>query len=157
MDVHIIDNNRYLSPQRRKALKGMVKLILKHLGITGRIEICITLVGDCEMRKLNRTYRGIDKTTDVLSFPQADSSAAIANTINNPYIKPLGDIVISLETAERHTKTYKTTIEKETEKLIVHGTLHLLGYDHKRKKQREEMRRKEKELLRLIRSTPQVP
>jgi len=150
MEVHIIDNNRYLNPQKRTALKKQVKLILNNLNLTDKTEVCITFVGDDEMRDLNKTYRGINRTTDVLSFPQMDFNAAIAF----PNIKPLlGDIIISFKTAKRHTRLYKTTMERETQKLIIHGILHLLGYDHKRKKDAEEMKKKEKELLSLIKPT----
>ena len=88
------------------------------------------------MRELSNSYRGIDRTTDVLSFPQDN--------------KFLGDLVISYPTAIKNAKRYKTKIKYEIQRLIVHGILHLNGYDHKKKKKREIMRAKERELLDAI-------
>jgi len=88
------------------------------------------------MREFNRDYRGIDRTTDVLSFPQSEG----------PDFTILGDILISIETAERHSKSYGVTLHEELKKLIIHGILHLIGHDHKKKKETELMREKESEL-----------
>ena len=93
-----------------------------------------------QMRELNRTYRGIDRTTDVLSFPQSEG----------PDFSILGDIIISVDTARRNAKTHGITLKMELKKLIIHGILHLLGYDHKKKKETQIMREKEKELSRLV-------
>ena len=92
------------------------------------------------MRELNRSYRQIDRTTDVLSFPQSEG----------PDFTLLGDILISTDTAERHSKSYGVTLHEELKKLIIHGILHLLGHDHKKKKETEIMREKEKELSLLV-------
>jgi len=90
------------------------------------------------MRELNRSYRNIDRTTDVLSFAQGEGG---------PGYTLLGDVVISLDTAGRHSESYGNTLHEEIKKLIVHGILHLLGHDHKKKKDTQIMREKEAELL----------
>jgi probable rRNA maturation factor len=92
------------------------------------------------MRELNREWRNIDRATDVLSFPQE----------GGPDYTLLGDIVISLETAERQGVRYGNTLHEEIKKLIVHGALHLLGHDHKKKKEKEIMREEESRLMLLI-------
>ncbi|NIS09445.1 MAG: rRNA maturation RNase YbeY, partial [Candidatus Dadabacteria bacterium] len=84
----------------------------------------------------NKTYRNINRATDVLSFPQ-----------DGPDFSILGDILISVDTAKRHADKYGNSLEYEIKKLLVHGILHLLGYDHKKKKETMIMREKEKELL----------
>lgn len=84
------------------------------------------LVGDRAMRTLNRTYRGKDRTTDVLSFPLQEG----ANTGLQPQM--LGDIVISLPAAGRQARAAGGTVREEVDRLLVHGFLHLLGYDHER-------------------------
>ena len=84
----------------------------------------IVFTDDLEIKKLNKTYRGKDQSTDVLSFSLQEASCD--KTIS-PF---LGDIVISLQTAKRQAKEYKFTIAEEVLRLIIHGTLHLCGYEH---------------------------
>lgn len=86
-------------------------------------ELSIALIGDDEMRVLNRDYRGKDKPTDVLAFPMDDPTAAGAQ---------LGDVVISLDTAVRQAAERGIPPAAEVRTLLVHGFLHLLGYDHER-------------------------
>jgi rRNA maturation RNase YbeY len=76
------------------------------------------------MRKLNRQWRGKNGTTDVLSFPAGEDEFA------NPNGSNLGDVVISLEQAARQAREHDLTIDEEIAQLILHGLLHLCGYDH---------------------------
>lgn len=154
MKIYIIDNVRCFSnSQDKKTLIAQAKTILKNLGLTENTELCITLTDDETMRSLNRTYRGIQKTTDVLSFPQeernpASLNTAIVNQTNKEIL--LGDIIISLKTADKNAKRFGISIKDEITKLLVHGILHLTGYNHKKTTERKTMREKEKELLKLI-------
>jgi len=102
--------------------------------------LSISFIDDTKMRELNLSYRSIDRTTDVLSFPQNEG----------PDFTILGDIIISLETARRHSKSYGITLQEELKKLIIHGILHLLGHDHKKKKETQIMREREKELFLIV-------
>ena len=154
MKITITHTNQ-LNKNHLKQLEKRIKLILKNLQLPTKTELCITFVDDSTMRELNKTYRGMDRTTDVLSFPQdvtniaPDVNVPIAR--NNQTTNPiLGDIVISIDSAKRHARVYQATLAKEIDKLIVHGILHLLGYDHKKKKDTILMRLKEKQLLSLI-------
>lgn len=141
MHIDILDETGELETGYKRDIKKISTSVLKHLGSPKTSELSISFINDEKMRELNRTYRDIDRTTDVLSFPQGEG----------PEITLLGDVVISLDTAERNSKRYGVTREEEIKKLIVHGILHLLGYDHKKKKEREEMREKEKEVLLSLR------
>ncbi len=114
-----------------------MKKILRSLNLPEELEISITFVDDPKMREFNERYRRIKRTTDVLSFPQDASQL-------------LGDIIISTEAALRQAVFFGHSLEDELNRLIIHGILHLLGYDHKKKQEALEMRRKEKELVRLI-------
>ncbi len=101
------------------------------------------------MRVLNRQYRGIDRTTDVLSFPQEDSVSF--KDLSPECEIVLGDIVINLHKAERQARENGLTFQEELKRLLVHGLLHLLGYDHEKggnaeRKMREKSRRLLKEL-----------
>jgi len=137
MQIAILDETRELESGFKASLKKIARTVLKSLDAPKNSELSISFIGDDKMRELNRTYRNIDRTTDVLSFPQGEE----------PDMTLLGDIIISLSTAERNSRRYGITREEEIKKLIVHGILHIFGYDHKKKKERDEMREKEKEIL----------
>lgn len=93
------------------------------------------ITSDADIRDLNRKFRGIDKATDVLSFPMDD-----------PVM--IGDVAISLERAGEQASAYGAGLIEELARLIVHGTLHLLGYDHVNGgRQAAKMKRREDELL----------
>ncbi len=105
-------------------------------------ELSILLVNDTQMQEMNRLYRSKDKTTDVLAFSMRDGQY--------PDINPaiLGDIVISLPTAGRQAREKNHGIYKEIAILLIHGMLHLIGYDHERgRKEEQKMRRMEKKIL----------
>ena len=89
-----------------------------------RSELSIALIGDYEMRPLNAKYRKKNRTTDVLSFAVEDYPKAGT--------KMLGDVVICVEQARRQAKERGTTLKSEMATLLIHGLLHLLGYDHER-------------------------
>lgn len=84
------------------------------------------------MRALNRRYRGMDKTTDVLSFPQQEFSPPLPRGVSIESSLLLGDIVISLPQAARQAVEYGAPLQEELERLIIHGLLHLAGYDHEK-------------------------
>ena len=88
----------------------------------GEAEVSVALVGDQEMRPLNAKYRKKNRTTDVLSFP-ADPSMPLRSAL-------LGDVIISVEQARRQAKERKIPLKIEMVTLLIHGILHLLGYDH---------------------------
>lgn len=90
--------------------------------IAGAAEVSIVLTNDAEQRILNRDWRGIDKTTNVLSFPQIEPFGPVSGL--------LGDIILARETLEREATEQDTSFDDHFTHLVVHGFLHLLGYDH---------------------------
>ncbi len=95
----------------------------------------VAFVSDKKMRELNKTFRGKNSTTDVLSFPfEADEFEKLSDSsaLADRYFREdnLGDIIISIEQAERQAKENNLTLETEIKQLILHGVLHLCGYDH---------------------------
>lgn len=136
MKITILDENNFFNKDEKKNIRSTVLKIFTILAQSKDSEICISFVDDDTIRELNKTYRSINRATDVLSFPQ-----------DGPDFSILGDIVISVDTAKRHAVRYENTYEYEIKKLIVHGILHLLGFDHKKKKETIVMREKEKQLL----------
>jgi rRNA maturation RNase YbeY len=110
---------KYPTAVLRKIARELLALLNQQ-----RAELSVALVGDKEMRPLNAKYRKKNQTTDVLSFFVADQPKA------SPII--LGDVIISVEQARRQAKARKKTLKSEMVTLLIHGILHLLGYDHER-------------------------
>lgn len=108
---------RYPTVELRK-IAAVILTALKQ----NRAELSIALVGDKEMRLLNAKYRKKHTTTDVLSFPVEDQPASGSIL--------LGDVIISVEQARRQAQVQKKTLKSEMATLLIHGILHLLGYDH---------------------------
>ncbi len=103
-------------------------------------ELSLELVGDGRMRRLNRQYRGKDRTTDVLAFSMRESES--------PCRMLLGDVVISVPAAIRQAREAGRSAEDELAALLVHGVLHLCGFDHERSAQEAaRMRRRERKVL----------
>ncbi len=112
-----------------------------------RCQVSVTFTDDEGIRAVNRQYRGIDKATDVLSFPLTDFEGGEEPPTDEPEIS-LGDVMISLERAEAQAQEFGHSFERETAFLTVHSMLHLLGYDHERSSEEDmEMRRKQREIL----------
>ncbi len=101
--------------------------VLAALGLRRR-ELSLAIVDDAEMRTLNRTYRGRDRPTDVLAFA-LDESDASTGLPPVPHA-PLGDVVISIETARRQARESHCALVARVDALLIHGILHLVGYDH---------------------------
>lgn len=108
-----------LASARRDARAALAALGL------GPCELSLALVGDEEMRSLNREWRGKDRPTDVLAFPQAEPGEASPGGL-------LGDVVVSVPTALRQAAARGHGADEEIRTLLVHGILHLLGHDHER-------------------------
>lgn len=106
-------------------------------------EISLSFVDNNEIKNLNREYRNVDSSTDVLSFPMEDDFA-----LN--HIPILGDIVISLEKALSQSKEYGHSFNREMAYLTAHSMLHLLGYDHIEEDDKSIMRNKEKQIMKSL-------
>lgn len=107
-------------------------------------ELSLVLVSDRVMHELNRSWRGADRPTDVLAFAQAEGAGGAPDGL-------LGDVVISIDTARRQAAALGHSLVAESERLLVHGLLHLLGYDHERSTaEARRMRRRERALLRVL-------
>lgn len=107
--------------------------------VTGVTEVSVVLTDDAEQRELNRQWRGFDKSTNVLSFPQIEPFAPVSGL--------LGDITLARETVEKEAEEMGISFEAHFTHLVVHGFLHLLGYDHIEEEDAEEMEGLETEIL----------
>lgn len=148
MKVRIITENAQskvnLSATLQKTVERAIRAALRYEGVTFPCEISLTFTDNRKIHKLNKEFRGIDRATDVLSFPMFDDiSEADESTVN-----VLGDIVISLEKAKKQAEEYGHGLYREASFLAVHSVLHLLGYDHERSEEEEKtMFAKQEEIL----------
>ena len=106
-----------------RALKKIAEAILVLVG-QAEAELSLALIGNADMQKLNAQYRGQDYPTDVLSFPTDETLP--------PVHRVLGDVIISIQMARRQAKERGRTTDEEMVTLLIHGVVHLLGYDHER-------------------------
>lgn len=147
MPVLVRSRLRSLRP-RRAIAETLAQRILQAAGDPGA-ELSVEFVGDGRMRGLNRRYRRRDRTTDVLAFPMREAAG--------PATPLLGDVVISLPTAARQAAALGRSVDQEVATLLVHGVLHLLGYDHERgEREARHMRLKELAVLRSLGRIPKL-
>lgn len=129
-------------------MKRTVEKVLEQEGFKEPFMISLVLCDDPTIQELNRRFLNHNYPTDVLSFLLSEGEGTSKDK------KGLsGEIIISVETAERNAKRYRQTLESELIRLAIHGTLHLLGYDDNTQQQRKLMRRKEGKYLKLIGAT----
>lgn len=103
-------------------MRRLVRAVLRLAGREGAPAVTVVLTGDEEVHRLNREFRGKDRPTDVLSFPAGDDLPEGE--------EELGGIVISVETAAKQARARRRPVEHEVRILLIHGVLHLLGFDH---------------------------
>ncbi|HTP28599.1 MAG TPA: rRNA maturation RNase YbeY [Anaeromyxobacteraceae bacterium] len=149
------------------ALRRLRERARRHLSALGcrDAELSIVIVGDAAIRRLNRRFREVDRATDVLSFSQSQPSGSGQRGGRIPHL--LGDVIISLETAERAARAHGGTVRQELDRYLAHGLLHLLGYDHEGRRAARRMALVESSLVgegmlaraavRVARSAPQPP
>lgn len=137
-------------------LRRVLERALAAEGLHGPVEISLVLADDAAVRQLNATYRGVDSTTDVLSFPlqtpeelRHEEQQEELSFVGPPDdVLRLGDVVISFPRAKEQAAEYGHALTRELAYLAVHGVLHLLGYDHEEEAERRLMRAKEEAALR---------
>lgn len=133
---------------RLAPLRKLASRILQSIGEREAL-LSLEIVGDVRMRRLNRTFRHRDKTTDVLAFATREGPG--------PPSALLGDVVISLPQAIRQARRHQRGIDHEVVVLLIHGMLHLCGYDHERSEtEARRMARRERAVLRGIGPIPRL-
>ncbi|HWP22132.1 MAG TPA: rRNA maturation RNase YbeY [Candidatus Cryosericum sp.] len=121
-------------------IRRAVTITLENGGVRG--DVCVLITDAEEIQSLNRTYRNIDRVTDVLTFPAWEGEAILC-----PKDEYLGDIAICYERAVEQAEEYNHSLERELAFLAVHGSLHLMGYDHMTSEDEEKMFGKQEEIL----------
>src|SRR5512145_1602151 len=123
-EIEIINRQRLRKIDKDRAVT-LSRAVLDRIGRPDAV-LTVTFIRDHAMRRLNRDYRGIDRPTDVLSFAyhEGEESAAHDET------RHIGDVVISVETAYARARELGLSFDREIERLLIHGALHLAGFDH---------------------------
>ena len=135
-------------------IKRVLERALKHLNQPSELlEMSLSIVSPEQIQELNKSFREVDKVTDVLSFPTCDNPTRGAITVVCEDVNPetdlvnIGDIVICLERAKEQAKEYGHSLKRELAFLSLHGLLHLLGYDHIEEDDEKQMIALQKEIL----------
>ncbi|MGI6083847.1 MAG: rRNA maturation RNase YbeY [Acetivibrionales bacterium] len=149
---HNYQKTQEISKDTQKLIEKAIKLCVKKENFPYPCEISVTLTENRSIQEYNREHRGIDKPTDVLSFP------SIEYVSGEPQLQPgdlepdtgrvfLGDILISAEKAFEQAKEYGHSLERELSFLAVHGVLHLMGHDHETDEDKKRMFSLQEEVL----------
>ncbi len=154
----LIDNRQNhidISSDKEILVERIVKAVLDYEKWDEEVEVSISFVDNKEIQNLNREFRNIDAPTDVLSFPMLEYEEGSDNEAysEEDYIEaeiPLGDIVISTEKVIEQSKEYGHSQDRELAFLLVHGMLHLLGYDHMNAEDEQIMFKKQDEILDML-------
>ncbi|MBU6429181.1 MAG: rRNA maturation RNase YbeY [Cyanobacteria bacterium REEB65] len=154
MTVLVVDDQQ-LANVDVAAWQSRLAALLGQLGLAGSCQLSVAFVDDEAIAALNRDFRGLDKPTDVLSFPQEDfrgvpdATQRLGTSSYGPDGPPiaLGDIVVSIEAALRQAAEYGHSLDREIGFLLVHGLLHLLGEDHETPEQEQQMRALQRQCL----------
>ena len=147
-EINIDIKPPYHNRLAKKWLLEVVETVLSIQKIDRPVELSLLITGDREVHKLNREYRGIDKTTDVISFALSEDTGEFVTPPDR--VSRLGEVIISYPQAASQAKANKQTIKAELAWLVVHGLLHLLGYDHQDDASEAVMRKREDVILRKI-------
>ncbi|MBI4266936.1 MAG: rRNA maturation RNase YbeY [Chloroflexi bacterium] len=149
MQINVLIDKELKAPPRAAWLRSVARKVLLAGGVSADAELGLLITGQEKVRQLNRDYRGKDVPTDVLSFAMAPG--AEETFIAPPDgVRRLGEVIISYPQAVIQAKQRRHSVAREIVILIIHGVLHLLGYDHEKTEERRRMRAKEREILSRI-------
>lgn len=154
LEINVRINHRLAVSLEDKWIKKIIQLSLEAADVSPPVEVGLFITDSETVRKLNRNYRGKDEPTDVLAFHTQPCTAQKGSTPNFVMapdgVQHLGEVVISYPQAVIQAEQHKHEIEQELSLLIVHGVLHLLGYDHEQPEGRRLTRAKETEILKKL-------
>ena len=145
-----VSGRRGLPPLDRRQLRRRAERMLRSLGLADA-ELSVGLVDDGEIAEFNARYRQVAGPTDVLSFSLLEGKHAVRRGAL------LGDVIVSLETAERQARRGRRSLDEEVLRLLIHGTLHLVGHDHAEADEARRMRSEERRLWRELRGRVAAP
>ena len=134
-----IEVNGKVKDELKNLSNDVALKVIELMGFSNNLEVAIDFVSEKEIQRLNSDFRGIDRVTDVLSFPSFqieagelldETSVEVQMSVQENGLIHFGDMAICLKQTERQAKEYGVTTEAEVKKLVIHSMLHLMGYDH---------------------------
>ncbi|WP_290776605.1 rRNA maturation RNase YbeY [Anaerofustis sp.] len=146
-EVEVLFDNRSkneISKETYDKIENAIEKTLEYEDFKESSQVSVSLVDAEEIKKLNKSYRNVDKVTDVLSFPM-DFEEDFKDEV-----VILGDVVLCVDKAVEQAKEYGHSIDREVIYLTVHSILHLLGYDHMEEDEKKEMRFHEEEVMKIL-------
>ena len=151
MEINILIDKEFKSQVKSTWLKSIIRQIQNAEKVSVKSEVGLVITGNEKIQELNLKYLEEARPTDVLSFPMNEHFSAAPAFINVPDGKThLGDIMISYPTAARQAAEHNHPVSREITILLIHGMLHLLGYDHDIPKRKQVMQNRESAILKSI-------
>ncbi len=150
----------YLGITQQKQVEELIRQVIntcfeEEKILATNLYVSVTLTDLKHIQEINKTYRNIDKATDVLSFPMFEKEELehLIQNQKNEVEDVLGDIIISLPKVEEQAKEYGHSFQRELAYMLVHGFYHLMGYDHIEEEEKKKMRPKEEAILKQLEIT----
>jgi len=143
------ESDEMMARAPQDTVEAVLKKVLELVG-KDSCELSCSFVSERAMRDLNASYRDKDESTDILSFVQSDGSDGFDFPIDGDSPELLGDIIISLDDMEKNCEFFSVAPSQELSRLLVHGVLHLVGWDHATNDMDEPMLIKQEELLKIV-------
>lgn len=150
MDIAIYDETEQITEKKKAMMEAILQFSAGKLSIPENAEISISIVANDKIREINKTYRNKDAVTDVISFALEDDEDIFMtlDTLDTDIPRDLGDIFLSYDKAIEQATEYGHSVDRELGFLLVHGFLHLNGYDHMTEADEKEMFALQEEILR---------
>lgn len=148
MTIDMNDETNQVTEAQQQDVIQLIDHAAAFLGLAGEIELSLTFVTNARIHEINRDYRHIDRPTDVISFALEEmgkDEVAIVPEDDEPRV--LGDIIVSIEKTKEQAESYGHSFERELGFLVIHGLLHLLGYDHMNEEDEKKMFGLQEEIL----------
>jgi probable rRNA maturation factor len=152
MEINILIDEGVEGCPTQSWLEGITRQVLEAQGAGAEVELGLVIASGERVRQLNREYRGKDEPTDVLAFSAREETGAE----QTPFVQPpdgvihLGEVIIAYPQAATQAEEHRHSLKKELAILIIHGLLHLLGYEHDKADAELQMRARETELLSYV-------
>ena len=153
MEINVIIDGDFRECPEEDWLREIVGQVLIAQGIGSDVELGLVITTQERIQDLNRSYRGEDKPTDVLSFYMTSATGEINGVESPPFVAPpdgvchLGEVIISYPQAVLQAEEHRHSVNKEIAILIIHGVLHLLGFDHAETEEERQMKAREEAIL----------
>jgi len=151
MEINVIIDGDFAGCPDEGWFRNVAQQALSAQGVSPDVEVSLLLTGQGKIRELNRTYRGKDRPTDVLAFFMTEAGAEEQDFVPPPDgMLHLGEVIISYPQAVLQAEEQGHPVRKELTLLLVHGLLHLLGYDHEKPEESRQMRQREQAIMSQI-------